>query len=61
MSANDRLTEWLEGQEFYELMQAYRHTPVTLQAQVVEQFEAIKKRLLDVARGDGADPSPPGD
>ena len=33
----------LESQEFYELMQAYRHVPLADQKSVVSAFENIKK------------------
>ena len=39
--------EWLEEQEFYELMQAYRHAPVTDQSAVVAAFEAVKQIIRD--------------
>lgn len=32
----------LEDQEFYELMQAYRHIPISEQKETVEAFEAVK-------------------
>lgn len=34
--------QWLEEQEFYELMQAYRHAKIWDQAAVVAAFEAVK-------------------
>ena len=40
--------EWLEEQEFYELMQAYRHAPVTDQSAVVAAFEAVKQAIRDL-------------
>lgn len=40
--------EWLEEQEFYELMQAYRHAPATDQAAVVAAFEAVKQAIRDL-------------
>ena len=33
----------LDSQEFYELMQAYRHTPVVKQAETASAFEAVKQ------------------
>lgn len=39
------LADWLESQEFYELMQTYRHTPVTEFVAVSTAFDAIKKRI----------------
>lgn len=41
------LEEWLDGQEFYDLMQAYRHMPIAKQAEVTRQYEAIKARLRE--------------
>lgn len=41
------LEEWLDGQEFYDLMQAYRHMPIAEQAEVTRQYEAIKARLRE--------------
>ncbi len=35
--------DWLNGQEFYELMQAYRHAPMGGQANVVAAFNATKQ------------------
>ena len=32
----------LESQDFYNLMQRYRHTPMTNQEEVVNSFEEIK-------------------
>lgn len=34
--------DWLEEQDFYELMQIYRHAPLVPQAEVREAFEAVK-------------------
>lgn len=39
--------EWLEGQEFYELMQAYRVTPILQQTEASRRFEEIKARLCE--------------
>lgn len=33
----------LESQEFYDLMQRYRHTPTTAQGQLVYAFEDVKR------------------
>lgn len=38
---------WLEEQEFYELMQAYRHAKIWDQAAVVAAFEAVKQAIRD--------------
>lgn len=41
------LDDFLQSQEFYKLMQWYRHAPVTNPAAVVEAFEAVKTALLE--------------
>lgn len=41
----------LESQEFYELMQAYRHAGIAEQAAVYEAFEAVKKYVRDKVVG----------
>jgi len=33
--------KWLDSQEFYELMQGYRHAPIHKQQQTIEAFEAL--------------------
>lgn len=35
--------ERLDGRDFYEVMQSYRHTPMTEQDKVVDAFENVKK------------------
>lgn len=35
----------LEDQEFFELMQAYRHVPLQNQKAVVETYEAVKEYI----------------
>jgi len=45
------LADGLEGQEFYELMQAYRHAPLTPVADVVRNFEDVKAYILSLAAG----------
>ena len=37
--------DWPECEEFYNLMQAYRHTPITEQRLTVENYEAVKEWL----------------
>ena len=39
--------QWLEEQEFYELMQAYRHADPRDQKAVCAAFEAVKKIICD--------------
>ena len=41
-----RLMESLNGQEFYELMQAYRHAPIGDQLDVASAFGEVKKFIL---------------
>ena len=36
----------LESQEFYELMQTYRHTPIEKQTETVEAYNAVKDYIL---------------
>lgn len=36
---------WLDGREFYDLMQAYRVAPVERQSSVLEAFDAVKTAL----------------
>jgi len=38
--------ELLESEEFYSLMQAYRHAPINNQAGVTQAYEDVKKYLL---------------
>ncbi len=45
----------VESQEFYELMQTYRHTPVVDQAAVVAAFEAVKAFVIGPAQPPRAD------
>lgn len=46
MSRNN-LKEWLDSQEFYELMQAYRCAPMMPQGPVIEAFEDVKAKVLE--------------
>jgi hypothetical protein len=39
--------DWLDDQEFYEAMQAYRHAPITDPAAVVAAFEAVKAMIRE--------------
>ena len=43
-----KLTDFLESQDFYELMQTYRHSPIGTQDEVLESFDAIKKAIKGV-------------
>ncbi len=36
------MNDWPECEEFYNLMQAYRHTPFEHQKEVVAAYEAVK-------------------
>ena len=44
------LSEWLDGQEFYEHMQAYRHAGLAAQDMVVATFERVKNLIRQKAR-----------
>ena len=49
------MSDWLDGEEFYNVMQSYRMAPVTDQAAVCAAFETVKeairqKSLVDAAR-----------
>lgn len=46
-----KLSEWLEGQDFYELMQTYRHADVLKQPEVGAAFEEVKARIKAVHFG----------
>ena len=41
-----QLAEVLNSQEFYELMQTYRHAPINNQADVVSAFDAVRRFIL---------------
>lgn len=51
-SAIKQMEEWLDGPEFYQLMQNYRHAPLAPQEHVVGAFESVKlavrKKLDDI-------------
>lgn len=34
---------WLDDEEFYNVMQSYRHAPITNPSIVVDAFEAVKE------------------
>ena len=38
---------WVEEQDFYELMQSYRHAPLSEQEKVMVAFEAVKKFIRE--------------
>ena len=42
---NEELSDWPESEEFYNLMQAYRHAPMEDQKAVVDAYEAVKEYL----------------
>ncbi len=43
------LRDFLDSQDFYELMQAYRHARVEDQKRVCECFETVKSKILENA------------
>lgn len=45
-----RFEEWLDGQAFYEVMQAYRHANIVTQPEVSGAFEAAKAAIRTAAR-----------
>ena len=49
----------LEGQEFYELCQSYRHAPLSEQGSVSDRFQAIKKWVIAWHERHSATPQPP--
>jgi predicted nucleotide-binding protein (sugar kinase/HSP70/actin superfamily) len=40
-----KMLDWPESEEFYNLMQAYRHAPMENQQAVVEAYKAVKEYL----------------
>jgi len=38
---------WLNREEFYSLMRAYRHAPASNQVDVVAAFEAVKAAIME--------------
>ncbi len=44
------LDDFLNGEAFFELMQAYRHCPFHAQKDVVVAFEAVKKAIRQVVK-----------
>ena len=42
---NEELSDWPESEEFYNLMQAYRHAPMEDQKAVVDAYKAVKEHL----------------
>lgn len=42
----------LESQEFYELMQAYRHAPILDQAAVIKAFENVKATIREMLQSE---------
>ncbi len=47
---NEKLKEFLNSAEFYDLMQTYRHTPMHLQADVIKAYEAVKDAVLAASK-----------
>ena len=40
------IQEYLDSEEFYNLMQMYRHTPVSQPADVIEAYENVKSYII---------------
>ena len=53
------LKEYLDSREFYELMQAYRHSPLHGLGQTISSFEHVKVALLASLREAGAEQAKP--
>ncbi len=49
----DALEVWLDERDFYELMQAYRHSPILPLEHVGKAFEAVKAAILEQVRNPG--------
>ena len=45
MNKEETINNILNGEEFYNLMQAYRHSPVAYQRDVTRSFEKVKSFL----------------
>ena len=41
----EQMSQWLESREFYDLMQCYRHMPLSQQEHVVTCYEAVKAHV----------------
>ena len=41
------MEDFLNSEDFYDLMQYYRHTPISQQKHVLDAFEVVKKRILE--------------
>jgi hypothetical protein len=46
-TSKDRMIEFLESQEFYELMYSYRHTPFVQPDEVLKRFEEVKQAIKE--------------
>tara|TARA_R100001039_G_scaffold10623_1_gene5458 strand:+ start:59944 stop:60087 length:144 start_codon:yes stop_codon:yes gene_type:complete len=44
------MEEYLNSQEFYELMQSYRMTPIFNNDRTVQAFEAVKEGIKNAAK-----------
>jgi hypothetical protein len=44
--------DFLDEREFYELMQVYRHAPLSPQKRVIEAFEAVKRYIREQVEKD---------
>lgn len=43
----EAIVEWIECEEFYNLMQAYRHSPAVPQDAVLEAYRAVKRYIAE--------------
>lgn len=46
LDIREHMLRWLDGPEFYNLMQDYRHAPVHRQKDVMDAYDAIKRAIL---------------
>ena len=42
----DDVKEYLDSEEFFNLMQIYRHTPVSQPADVIEAYENVERFII---------------
>ena len=58
-SPTEQARREIEGQEFYELCQSYRHAPLSEQGYVSDRFQAIKKWIIAWHERHSHAPQPP--
>jgi len=50
LEKKEGLEKKLNSQEFYELMQTYRHSDISDQDAVIENFQAVKDYILEMLK-----------